>query len=656
MASKGGVPPISGRFSIDVAQPMDGAGGGLPAFAATDRLEPARGLMAMQLSRTAPPRAEAIAALAEMEMSGVLLPRAVGAHADAAGKPGGWLICEAPPGPDLLRAAYRWPEAEIIAAVLRPAAAALLTLSDKRLTHRGIRVDNLFRAGAGQPIRLGCAWATPPAALQPVLYEPLGSAICPPAARGEGLIADDVYALGVVLLALCLGRPPLAGLTDAAILDRKLDLGSHAAMTDGERIPQAIFDLTRGMLAEDPEHRPSPALLLDPTQARTRRVAARAPRKSQRAFEIGGETVLHARTMSRALGRNPEDGARELRSGAVDRWLRHGLGDTTLASRLDDIVQERSAGAPPDDPIADAILVMRAAVMLDPLAPLWWRGVALWPDALGGMLADGGFDNVVEDLISNEIIGAWGAIPPERSDTMLLQGEGRRLRGLLRQRGLAGGLNRLRYALNPLLSCASRLLDEVWVTEPADLLLQLERVSGRSPTLLNGIVDDDIAVFLIARLPHGVEGEIARLNVSEPIERALAQLNLLARLQELTRAVAAGACLPQLAAWFADQCRPLLVTWPNRKRVDEVEAALPVLITQGRLRPLLTAFDDPARDGQDEAMRVIVRDRVDRIDRALIDLRTGRDARRTMARDLGGQIAIGLGIASVTVMLGRWLF
>ena len=163
--------------------------------------------------------------------------------------------------------------------MLRPAAHVLEHLQARGMTHRGIRLDNVFQSAPGQPVVLGSAWAAPPAMAQPALFEPPYSAMCLPAGRGDGSIADDVYALGVLLLCLALGRAPLAQLDDAAILRRKLELGTYAALAGDERLPPIIGDLVRGMLAEDPEHRPTADL---------------AARSGQRAWASGRGTAAAA--------------------------------------------------------------------------------------------------------------------------------------------------------------------------------------------------------------------------------------------------------------------------------------------------------------------------------------------------------------------------
>jgi eukaryotic-like serine/threonine-protein kinase len=268
---------IADRYAVDASRKLPPVGG-LTAFGVIDRTDGRTDLMAIELHRQFPARAGAFQALAK-PLDGVLTPLAcgpVGEHCYA--------ICVAAPGPSVGQRARPWLEAELLECVLRPVAHVLEHLEERSMTHRGIRLDNVFQAAPGQPVVLGCAWTLPPAMAQPGLFEPTYSAMCLPTGRGEGSIADDVYALGVLLLCLALGRVPLAQLDETAILRRKLELGTYAAVAGDERLPPIIGDLVRGMLAEDPEHRPTPMLLLDPASARGRRVAARPPRRAQRSI------------------------------------------------------------------------------------------------------------------------------------------------------------------------------------------------------------------------------------------------------------------------------------------------------------------------------------------------------------------------------------
>ena len=452
--SQAGPVLIAGQYAIDggrVLLPV----GGLAAFGVIDQLGGRTDLMAVRVQRQLPARPRALQAL-RTPIDGLLTPVAYGA-APIAGtaEEACYMICVAPPGPSVLGRQRPWPEAELLDCVLRPVAHVLEHLQARDLTHRGIRLDNIFQSRPGEPVVLGTAWAAPPAMAQPILFEAPYSAMCLPAGRGDGTIADDVYALGVLLLCLALGRAALPQLDDKTLLRHKLEQGTYAAIAGEQRLPPIIGDLVRGMLAEDPEHRPTPTLLLDPASARGRRVAARPPRRAQRSIPMGDTEVWDARSLAHAMAVEPEHGLHALRSGTAVAWLRRGLGDAMLAARLEDLVRHRSLDALVDDANGEATLVMRAIALLDPLAPLCWRGVALWPDGIGTALAaaqdsDPEVMSRLEEVIAYEEAGNWAAMRPERCDFAMLRVEARQQRAWLQQGGQTGGTARTR------LSCSIR--------------------------------------------------------------------------------------------------------------------------------------------------------------------------------------------------------
>jgi eukaryotic-like serine/threonine-protein kinase len=212
MASPAGT-LIADQYEVETSRKLLPVGG-LASFGVTDRLGGRADLMAIQLDRNLPPRPRAFQALAA-PIEGLLTPLAYGQVREAC-----YAICLAPPGPSVQARGRPWPEGELLAYVLRPAARVLEALATRGITHRGIRLDNVFQSAPGQPVVLGTSWTTPPAMAQPALFEPPYSAMCLPAGRGEGMIADDVYALGVLLLCLALGHPPLEQHDDAAIIRR----------------------------------------------------------------------------------------------------------------------------------------------------------------------------------------------------------------------------------------------------------------------------------------------------------------------------------------------------------------------------------------------------------------------------------------------------
>ncbi|MGH7043440.1 MAG: hypothetical protein ACREFY_15120, partial [Acetobacteraceae bacterium] len=486
---------------------------------------------------------------------------------------------------------------------------------------------------------------------------------------------------------LATGAPPLAGLDPATAIRRKLELGSYEALVGDARLPALLADLLRGMLAEDPDHRPPPALLADPAAARARRVAARPPRRAQHPLRIGAITATGARSLAFAIATAPDAGLRALRSGTVDLWLRRELGDTTLSMRLEETLRLRGADRGAEDARGEALLLVRAAATLDPLVPVCWPGTAIWPDGLGPALAaaraagaaaqgsdpgaSGGQDPATAgdsvrrliSLVQAEAVGAWADTRSGRADPMAHRAEARQWRGWLQTPGPAGGMYRLLYALNPLLLCASPLLAGRAVATLATLPVALNAVATPVPPAGDDAVDAHIMAFVAARQEHGAGGLAGPGPESgdradkaagivapfgPPGVHPFVQMEVLARLQARFHPLP----LPALARWLAAVATPLTAAWRHRGRRAEVAERLGVLAEAGLIAPMLALLRDPSSRLADERGFLAATQEMARIDAALAALETGAPGRAALARQWGQELAAGVGIAALAAVLG----
>ncbi len=642
---------IAGLYKVDPARPLSGFDGAAGFVArAADAMEEC---VAIEVQAGMAPRALALQALGNRPIPGVMAPLAHGAARVPGRKPAYYIVTPAPPGPSLAAQPRAWPQEALFALVLRPVAAALERLAACGITHRAIRPDNLFQAAPDGPVVLGPAWSASPASRQPALYEPPYIAQCRAAGRGDGTIADDIYALGVVLVVLALGREPLAGEEPDAIVRRKLAFGSFAAMAGEERLPGELAGIVRAMLAEDPVQRPSPAELLDPAFGRARRAPHHFARRAPEPLVIGTQEAFVPRSLAYALAESPQQGIRLLRLGMVDRWLRRSLGDPTLAQAVEQVTERRARDAAEGEERADSFLLMRAVAVLDPLAPLVWRGIAFWPDGLGSMLAEGDALAPMAEMIDLEAIALWASCRPGRESSAALSMEARRLRALAQRGGIGGGLKRLGYILNPLLPCRSPLVGEaVAVTLPA-LLAALDEAGGKADRRGDLPMDAEIAAFVLARAPGGLESHLARLAPATQMpEKALISLRIFASLSASMRA----GPWPGLARWLGEAAAPLLGRWKERSRRKAVEQQLSALAERGDLAAMLTVIEDPVARARDTQGLKEARRSLDGIDDELARIAAGAPLRAEKARHLGQEIAAGAGLAAVALMLVMMAF
>lgn len=494
-------------------------------------------------------------------------------------------------------------EEQLVRNFLTPVIALMRDMSARGTTHRAVRPDNLFYADKSRKtLILGDCLTCPPGLYNHVLSETLEQGMADPEARGAGTPGDDVYALGLIVAFLTMGSLPRVDAPTGEIIQRKINLGSYAVITGGARIPASIVELLRGMLSDDPRERWSLREVelwlggrrLTPKQAKL-------PTKAARPLSIGAIEAENVRLAAEALGRNWLVAADIIRGQDFDNWIRRSLGDERVVENVNKVVG--SPASIESTPESDNYkLVTKAAMALDPSAPIRHKGLNAFIDGVGPALALQ-FDRdeirqKVADFINGRFVGQWMALQARnRQELNELYSTFDKLPMFINQTGPGFGIERVLYELNPELHCRSPQIETFYITRVEELVPALERAAQRQDRGGEPI-DRHIAAFAAARSQEIDERFLRPLAANDQTGtgKILGALKLLVRIQALSK----NGPAPNLAAWFAELMAPAINAFHNLKVRKAVEQSVARAVESGLLIELQNILADTKASQRDE--------------------------------------------------------
>ena len=556
----------------------------------------------------------------------------------------------------------RIPDHQFARAVIKPLADGLAELSQKGISHRAIRPDNLYYMDeARTKIVIGDCVTSVPGNDQPVVMETIESGMATPSGRGSGIHADDMYSFGASLLILALGRNPLNGVPDGEIVRRKIQTGSYAAIVGDDRVPMALIECLRGMLIDDPEQRWQASNIdLWLNGKRMTPIQAKSESQSQRPIRFADQEFHSVRPLSYAMYQNWDEALSIVKDGTLEVWIRRGIENNDLADALATAIKSTGALSGKPGSEVDDLILARVLTLMDPKAPIRVRDFAVTLEGFGQALAVAVLSKKqlapYNHLISKDLWRYWiTAQPAPNSDTQKFETLFKDLKNLLRDSNSGAGIERCLYELNEWQHCASPHIERQYIMEVKSILPALDAAAKTVNTKL-WPVDRHVAAFLRARFAKGTGSQIDAMNDSRTDRATIGMLSVLAIVQWRLGPEA----LHGLASWVGGLMGPVINSFQNRNKRKELEKEIPRLVRKGNLAELYNFLDNPEERQKDAEGFAWAKAEYATAEKQIYDLEHGQIDRQESAIKFGRQTgAVGATIimlfVALFVFLGKFL-
>ncbi|MBC7951480.1 MAG: hypothetical protein H7Z12_06595 [Rhodospirillaceae bacterium] len=656
------------RFTIRSNQPLpEFSTPNAEAYVAEDKRDPKRPLYALICRPDLPVRVNVMRALKGMLNPGLVQLVEWGAMTwPPAGRQCMTVVYERPIGKRLM-ASNRSPdcrrvdEYDISRKVVEPLVAAIKELTNRGITHRSIRASNLFFMDeGGERIALGDCVTSPPAFDQPLAFETVESGMSNNVARGSGTFSDDLYSLGVTLVFLYLGRNPVAHMDDESLLKMKIQQGSYSTLVGDERLPLAFIELLRGLLCDDPDQRwDIESLDLWLSGRRLSPLQQRHEKRAARGFPFNGKEYLNCRELAAAMSRNWDLAIPPVLEGKLELWLRRAVEDKERAQAVADVVRMALNGG--DKRVVADLMLCKVLIMLDPTAPIRYKGFNSMPDgvgsALAAVMAQKGDTKLLVEVILREVPRLWfEARKQYLPDNSLMDSNFKELKNYLTQTGMGFGLERCLYEMNDALPCQSSLLGEEYIVELKELLSALNAAAAKRTDSKQWPVDRHVAAFMGARARSDIDRNLTQLSDPEPSRALMALLNLFAVFQYRL----GPEQLPNLAAWVGALAEPAVAAFHSRDKRKELEKEIPKLVRKGSVVEIYNLLDNPGERDKDHNEFAWAQAQYQAAEEEIRRVQNNEDDRSKEAVRIGKQTAAVTGIViallstTITVILKVW--
>lgn len=484
-------------------------------------------------------------------------------------------------------------EHDLAKLIIEPLSATLGIFEVRHLTHRSIRPRNMFFMDEEhKELVLGDCVATPPGYDQPLVFETIERGMASPGGRGDGGIAEDIYALGVTL-AFCIDRGnPVAGMTTEEMFKSKIEQGTYATICGKMRVPVTLIEALRGMLSDDLSERWDLDALNHWLDGQRRTPIQRKPaQKADKPFAFQKMQHSTPRTLSYAFINNPDEALKTIQSPELTTWLRRSLHSPELTDTIKGTLDTAKVFNNKPQGSNDFVLT-KICIALDPAAPINYKKFSFMPEAFGTAMATEylrqGTAQIPAEVLAHDIINTWFSLQDKYDPVAIaIEKHFEQLKRFSLNNDMGYGVERVLYEINPSLPCQSPLLKEDYVAYIEDLLPALDTAANRVDVKTKPM-DRHIAAFIAARFNQDIAPHLQALSSPEEEKSLIGMLSLLAFLQWHLKEES----LLGLSSWLGGLLGPAINTYFSRSTRREIENDIPKLVRKGSLPELFDLIDN----------------------------------------------------------------
>jgi serine/threonine protein kinase len=503
-----------------------------------------------------------------------------------------------------------WKDSQIISNLFKPIVDILLKLNAKGLSHRALRLNNIYIHPQGHII-LGENVSSPPGFLQNTLLESPNQAQCIPYGR-SGQTADDLYTLGILAIILNLGRNPWDQMGDDQMMNLKTHHGSYQGLLNhGDKkivLPshdQNFVEIIHRLLDDNDESR----ITLDefngwittgnPPPVKTQN--GDNHRIAVRPFHFTAEhPIYNLPTLLHNLRSDPLSTFQKLREPDLGDWVKNVLGSQDLGEKI----QRLSTDFKNRSSAFDDEYLFRFVTMMDPMGPFIWDRHTFYFEGLGNYLLGNDVTNK-KNLFLKSFFSSVTVMNYLRNLSHTHKEKENILNDFYYvqtafEKNPDFGVERCIYFLNQSLHCLSPLFKNKFIFNHKSLFKEMRNALTNDPTIE---IDEDphIMAFLVERAMFKIPYEMTiGLSQKDPFSRNMMFLRLLQKaFEEEGDEKLAGKVL---CDYFAKKAFLITATLHNARTKYDLDVKIKAAIPQGSFKTILQIVDQPSvfkKDNQD---------------------------------------------------------